>query len=527
MPIASQIDEARKNGYSDEEISGFLSQNHPELAPKIKEATGQGYKPAEVLQYLSSQAPKVPRKDSLKGPEGVTVQDDPNMQKGFWESLKDSVLAPIHLAQGLWDGTIKAQDIPRGMLESVGNTLIKAGAGNLQGAAGDVAGQVLLAKGPGMALKGVKAAVNTPGVVPTAMGVGATMSGHPYVGVPLAASGIADLAEHLQKPAAAPSVPEPAPLAPAVETARVQNPYSDNAPIRPPLAEPNPPLPEQPTKIYHLFERGHPLSKNGPVKPPLAQSPIAQTPPVEVSAVSAPPQAEPVVPTPAASPAIFTPDKALSSGYWNDFDSFTKKGWIKHWKSEGLTVPPELESGSAEAPSSTQQPKHTEPIPINQPLTKATIKPIAADIAQQLHDEMTASGTAPVEAKPAGTTIDGPAYEAQARSVKSDIVAKVLHENGITEQALKVLKFNDPIWTTIFEGVGENGPGSFSGDPTATVHQTILKLRRLEKAGKKAAPTPIPKPTAAEAAAALADAMKESGSLPETTPKVRRTRPAK
>lgn len=56
-PLASQIDEARRQGYGDDEIMGHLAQSHADLAPKIKEAQDNGYSSSDVLSHLSSSAP--------------------------------------------------------------------------------------------------------------------------------------------------------------------------------------------------------------------------------------------------------------------------------------------------------------------------------------------------------------------------------------------------------------------------------------------------------------------------------------
>ena len=51
--LTKQISDARLNGYSDDEIIGYLGQSHPELAPKIKEAQGFGYQANEIVKHLS------------------------------------------------------------------------------------------------------------------------------------------------------------------------------------------------------------------------------------------------------------------------------------------------------------------------------------------------------------------------------------------------------------------------------------------------------------------------------------------
>lgn len=57
MPdFSSQINEARQNGHSDDDIIGYLSAR-PDLAPKIKEAKSSGYGSSDILGYLGKQTP--------------------------------------------------------------------------------------------------------------------------------------------------------------------------------------------------------------------------------------------------------------------------------------------------------------------------------------------------------------------------------------------------------------------------------------------------------------------------------------
>ena len=63
--LADQIGQARQQGYSDNEIAGFLGTSHPELAPKFQQATKAGYQPSEILQYLS----KAPSASAIPGTE--------------------------------------------------------------------------------------------------------------------------------------------------------------------------------------------------------------------------------------------------------------------------------------------------------------------------------------------------------------------------------------------------------------------------------------------------------------------------
>jgi hypothetical protein len=73
-PLAGQIDEARKQGYSDDEITSYLSSQRADLAPKIHEAASSGYSPTEIVSYLHDTpvAPTVPGMEKLGGtPPGL------------------------------------------------------------------------------------------------------------------------------------------------------------------------------------------------------------------------------------------------------------------------------------------------------------------------------------------------------------------------------------------------------------------------------------------------------------------------
>lgn len=52
--LRAQIDTAKQHGYSDKEITDFLSQNKPELAGKIKLAQSHNYEPEQIVSFLSS-----------------------------------------------------------------------------------------------------------------------------------------------------------------------------------------------------------------------------------------------------------------------------------------------------------------------------------------------------------------------------------------------------------------------------------------------------------------------------------------
>lgn len=127
--------------------------------------------------------------------------------------------------------------------------------------------------------------------------------------------------------------------------------------------------------------------------------------------------------------------------------------------------------------------------PAESPVPSRTAEAEAA--AQALGD----LGTKDLQFKESNPGTD--AYEAEARHLKSDAVAQRLFEHGIPSSDLKLLEAGDPMWKQLFESVGENEPGKFSGDPVKTVEQTIVKLRNLEKSAK---PAPAPKPATPTAA---------------------------
>ncbi len=155
---------------------------------------------------------------------------------------------------------------------------------------------------------------------------------------------------------------------------------------------------------------------------------------------------------------------------------------------------------SAEVPQPTQSPAqpHLNSMPNQleaeiqstrtpEPLTKATIKPKVQSIAEQLRDAMNESGTAPTEGPEA---ISGKAYEADARSSKAEVVAKALHENGISySDARNLMEVGQ--WKQLFKDLGQTEPGASSGNPAATIEQTLVKLKKLYDADK---PAEAPKP---------------------------------
>jgi hypothetical protein len=71
--LATQIDEARSHGYSDEDILGHLSKSDTTLAPRISEARQNGYNPDEILGAVTKYSPrattKIPIPEALQQPE--------------------------------------------------------------------------------------------------------------------------------------------------------------------------------------------------------------------------------------------------------------------------------------------------------------------------------------------------------------------------------------------------------------------------------------------------------------------------
>ncbi len=122
------------------------------------------------------------------------------------------------------------------------------------------------------------------------------------------------------------------------------------------------------------------------------------------------------------------------------------------------------------------------PSPKVEPITKANIRPKVQSIAEQLRDAMNESGSAPTEA-PEG--IPGKVYEADARGTKAEVVAKALKDNGISYQdARGLMEVAD--WKKLYSDLGLREPGASSGDPSATINQTLVKLKKLYDAEKPA-----------------------------------------
>ncbi len=124
----------------------------------------------------------------------------------------------------------------------------------------------------------------------------------------------------------------------------------------------------------------------------------------------------------------------------------------------------------------------TTPSPKVEPITKSNIRPKVQSIAEQLRDSMAESGSLPTEAP---AEIPGKVYEADARSSKAEVVAKALKDGGISYQdARGLMEVAD--WKKLFKDLGQKEPGASSGDPSATINQTLVKLKKLYDAEKPA-----------------------------------------
>lgn len=109
---------------------------------------------------------------------------------------------------------------------------------------------------------------------------------------------------------------------------------------------------------------------------------------------------------------------------------------------------------------------------------------------------MAESGTLP-EVRPE-TGPGSESYQAEARHLKTQVVAEALHKAGIPADALEKLPHDSPLWKQLFQDLGQHEPGKFSGSPTETIGQTLVKLKGLQKAARVAeeARRPAPRPAA-------------------------------
>lgn len=148
-------------------------------------------------------------------------------------------------------------------------------------------------------------------------------------------------------------------------------------------------------------------------------------------------------------------------------------------------VPPAAEVQPAAV--EVQAAKSFTPGPVTEGLVPPaeTPKPAMSAEAQAAAEALGDLGTADLKPE---TPFPAPEhYQAKAQVDKARAVAEQLHKHGIPSEDMALLESDEPFWTQLFEGVGEHGPGKYSGDPKATVAQTLLHLRELEKAARKGA----------------------------------------
>ncbi len=114
--LQSQIQDARQSGYSDEQIAGYLAQNHSELAPKIGEALHSGHSAGAVVDYLLGAGSAV----NGKADHPIPAVEDKSVS-GF---LHNAGASAGNFVGGLWH----AATHPGETMEALGNTV--EGAGN-------------------------------------------------------------------------------------------------------------------------------------------------------------------------------------------------------------------------------------------------------------------------------------------------------------------------------------------------------------------------------------------------------------
>jgi len=119
--LRKQIDAARKEGYQDDEIMGYLS-SLPGVDVQIKTAIENNYTPAEVLKFLSerkSPAYEAGAQKSQMEKGFLAAMQGPTM--GFYDEIAGAVAAPIKaITEGkpLSQAYQEQRDIIRGAVES-------------------------------------------------------------------------------------------------------------------------------------------------------------------------------------------------------------------------------------------------------------------------------------------------------------------------------------------------------------------------------------------------------------------------
>lgn len=135
-PLAGKIDEARKNGYADNETLDHLSQSRTDLAPKIAEARKHGYSSKDILGHIANAKPEPSLESKVRG-WADAAQDltkatfvDPviGAAKGVGHTLKGAAeitagnmpVVGKYVRQALDDPRIKAATTPKGIGQKAG-----------------------------------------------------------------------------------------------------------------------------------------------------------------------------------------------------------------------------------------------------------------------------------------------------------------------------------------------------------------------------------------------------------------------
>lgn len=535
MPIADQITEARKQGYSDDEISGFLEQSHPDLAPKIKEAKTHGYAAGEVLGYLS----KAPDSKYAIKPESTYMEKANSWLKenhpDVYSALESAITIPERGADQLsravfgHDKGQKTQNSPQArvadaiegvstlasplLLDAPGGGYVKkAVAGVLGSAVGSKTGEVVAdASGAG---EDTKRMVSDLGAVAGGVaGAGAQGARESTAAAADTRTAILDRMGVAEPPKPAKTTIPPGLIDKVVSKVANKHPMLKGAKI-----------------LYDVGKAYHEALQEANEPGTAAETPVPEAPSPAVQSEVLPPSRQPgagsIITEPPAVAGI-PPEGSVSRGTQpvdtRTFQQIVNEKGGKPIDQAPMVGPPnpnptriaENVSRGTGVSSGIEKQAGSNVVPIAQAPVNLNPQQLAA--AEALRDAIQPDGPP----KPAAGSLSSAAYEADARHLKSEAVAQKLFENGVSAADLKLLEHDNPMWTQLFESVGEHGPGKYSGDPVATIEQTLVKLQKLQRPAKvmkapAVAPAPEPQPgqmnaRALEIAQALADEMNNAG----------------
>ncbi len=445
-------------------------------------------------------------KHSLKGgPKDMPpAGQNPTNEQGFWSSLGSAVTAPFNLAANLDTVT------PEQVIEGVGSPIMKAGAGNLKGAAGDLAGAYLggkmmggdpsvkvspaevggavadAARATGLTIKGgVQGGLNnlgqkSVGGAAIGSGVGYLMGGPRGAAAGGAIGGALPLAQGVYRGAidafrGTPDLPASLRVTknarglstagrvirgqeggiPNMDTARLRDPGVGVSMEGPPVAPergPRTPLTAPPSNMPYMGPGR--LSTVAPTPnwqrmPPTLEQRMAR---------AETPQAAPVVPrVQLTAPPSSMPDIKPSSL---------------------STVAPEALSLEQRIARAKAQPEPAAVTPTPEATPEVATGPLegnakAMEAARALQEEMQQSGSAPPPSQE-GLSIPRESYESENRHLKTAAVDALLKKHGISwEDAQK--HFSDQDWLNVFAEAKQNAPGFYSGNPAISKGQTLIK----------------------------------------------------